>query len=85
MDLDRKLLEKVSLLDDDTLRSAIGSIAAEMGLDPRMTAPYLADLQGIRQRISGLDAEDLERVRDALGEENTRALAQRIKNEIGDR
>ena len=83
MDLDRKLLEKISLLDDDTLRGAIGGVAAGMGLDPTLTAHYLSDMKKLRKTVSSLSDEDLLRLQDALGEEKTRDLTSLIRREMG--
>ena len=82
MDLARDLLEKIRLLDDDSLRTAIGNVAAGMGLDARVTAPYLADMTKIKQTVSGLTQEDLDRIQSAIGEENTRNLMKEIRKEV---
>lgn len=82
MELDSKLLEKIQLLDDDSLRSAIAGVAAGMGLDAGMTAMYLSDMEKVKKTVAGLTSEDLERLQNAIGEENTRNLAEHIRREI---
>lgn len=82
MELDSGLLEKIQLLDDDSLRSAIAGVAAGMGLDPAMTAMYLSDMGKVKKTVSELTQEDFSRLQDAIGEENTRNLVEHIRREV---
>lgn len=82
MEMDRELLEKIRLLDDESLRRVIGNVAEGMGLDPQITAPYLADMGRIKETVAGLSQEDLNRIRGAIGEENTQNLMTQIQKEV---
>jgi len=82
MEMDRELLEKIRLLDDESLRRVIGNVAEGMGLDAKMTAPYLADMGKIKETVAGLSQEDLDRIQGAIGEENTKNLMTQIQKEV---
>ena len=84
MELDRNMLNKISLLDDESLRAAIGNVAKEMGLDSSMVAPYLRDMEKIKSTVSNLTAEDWNRIQSAIGEENTKNIVSKIQKEIGE-
>ncbi len=82
MELDRDLLEKIRLLDDDKLRLAIGNVAQSMGIDPNMAAAYLGDMQKIKDTVASLKQEDLNQIQNALGQENTEKLVEKIRSEV---
>lgn len=82
MELDRDLLEKIRLLDDDQLRSAIGNVAQSMGIDPAMAAMYLSDMGKVKETVAGLTQKDLDQVQNAIGKENTEALIEKIRTEV---
>ena len=81
MELDRNLLQEIGNMDDETLRGVIGSICSNMGLDPKMASAYLSDMGKIKKTVMGLTEEDLNRVEQALGEENTRNLVETLRRE----
>lgn len=82
MELDSKLLEKIQLLDDESLRSAIAGVAAGMGLDAGLTAMYLSDMDQVKKTVAGLTPDDLAKIQNAIGEENARNLAEHIRREV---
>lgn len=82
MELDRNLLEKIRELDDDTLRQAIGNVAGSMGIDPALAAVYLSDMGKIKDTVAGLTQEDLDRVEETLGVEETQSVIQKIRKEV---
>ncbi len=82
MELDRNLLEKINLLDDKSLRSVIENVATGMGIDPNMATPYLQDMGKIKQTVSNLSQDDLDRIQGAIGEENTKHLMEQIRREV---
>ena len=82
MELDSNLLEKIQLLDDESLRSAIAGVAASMGLDAGLTAMYLSDMGQVKKTVAGLTPDDLAKIQNAIGEENARNLAEHIRREV---
>lgn len=82
MELDRDLLEKIRLLDDESLRGAIGNVAQSMGFDPSLVAPYLGDIGRIKETVAGLTQGDFDQIQGAIGEENTRAIVENIRKEM---
>lgn len=84
MELDKELLEKIRLLDDDSLRCAIGSVAESMGIDPGLAAVYLGDMGKIKETVAGLTQSDLDQLQSAIGEENTKRLVETIRKEVKD-
>ena len=83
MDLDQELIDQITAMDDETLKKSIGSIARSMGVDPALAAMYLTDMGKIRSAVKNLNAEDLARVRESLGEETANSIIQNIRAELG--
>ena len=81
MEIDKSVLKKIGALSDDSLREAISGVAVGMGLDPKLTAMYLSDMGKIKETVMGLTDSDLKRIEKSLGEENTKALMEKIRNE----
>ena len=82
MEMDRDLLGKIHMLDDEALKNAILSVAGNMGIDPALAAGYLSDMGKIKETVAGLTQSDLDRVEEAIGKENTTRLMQEIRKEV---
>ena len=82
MELDRHLLEKICLLDDDTLAATIGSVAQSMGVNPALASMYLTDMSKVKSAVQNLTQSDLDRITDAFGEETTEKLVENIRREV---
>ncbi len=83
MDLDQELIGQIAAMDDETLRKSISSIARSMGVDPSLAAMYLQDMEKIRSAVKNLNAEDMVRVRENLGEETVDSIIENIRTELG--
>jgi hypothetical protein len=82
MDTNKELIDQIAALDDETLKNTIGSVARNMGFDPKLAAGYLSDMGKIRQAVQNLTDEDLDRVKESLGEEMMGNIIQNIRREI---
>jgi hypothetical protein len=82
MELDRHLLEQISLLDDDTLAATIKGVAQSMGMNPALTSMYLTDMSKVKSAVQNLTQSDLDRITDAFGEETTEKLVENIRREV---
>ena len=83
MELEQEIRELLATLDDDALRKTLASIAQKMGVNPSLAALYFSDLDKIRKAAANLNEEDLQKVRESLGDEKMNALAQEIRKEAG--
>ena len=82
MELDRSLLQKIKELEDDKLAAAIGNIAAQFGLDPKMTDYYLSDMKQIKETVAGLTQEKMDRISAAIGEDNCEKVMDHLRREV---
>jgi hypothetical protein len=82
MEIDRDLLQKINMLEDDTLAKLIGNVANSFGIDPALTGRYLQDMPKIKKTVSGLTDENLVQLTRALGEENVEKLVSQVRREV---
>lgn len=59
MQLDKKMLNRVLMMNDDQLGELIKSIAAEAGIDPAALGLNTQNIQGIRQALGSATEADL--------------------------
>lgn len=59
MQLDKKMLNRVLMMNDDQLGELIKSIAAEAGIDPAALGLNTQNIQGIRQALGNATEADL--------------------------
>lgn len=81
MDNERDLIRQIGLMDDDTLRAGLGKVAESMGVSPSLASMYLSDMTKIRETLSGLTPEDLQKITASLGEENMNQILDQLKGE----
>ncbi len=82
MESNKELIDQIIAFDDETLKNTLGSVARNMGIDPNLAAVYLSDMGKIRQAVQNLTDEDLNRVKESLGEETVGDIIQNIRQEI---
>ncbi len=81
MDREQDLIREIASMDDHTLREGLSRVADRMGIAPNLAALYLSDLGKIRETVSGLTAEDLEKIRQHVGEENMNQILDGLKGD----
>lgn len=81
MDREQELIRQIGTLDDDALREGLGKVAQSMGIAPNLAAMYLSDMKRIRETLSSLTPEDLQKITANLGEENMNQILGSLKGE----
>ena len=81
MEREQDLIRELAAMDDETLRQGLGRVAESMGIAPGLAARYLSDLGKIRETVLGLTPDDLQKIRDYLGEENMNQILRDIRSE----
>ena len=81
MDREQELIRQIGTLDDDALRAGLGKVAESMGIAPNLAAMYLSDMKRIRETLSSLTPEDLQKITENLGEENMNQILGSLKGE----
>lgn len=84
MNSEQDLLREIAALDDDALRDGIGRVAKSMGFDPSLAAAYLGDMGKIRETVLGLTPEDLQKIRESVGEDNMNQIITGIRQGLED-
>ena len=82
MELDRELLNQIHAMDDKALSSGIQKIAQNLGVDPMLAKMYLGDTEKVKQAVANLSQEDLNRICQAIGQDNAEKLAREIRREV---
>ena len=59
MQLDRNMLNRLLMMNDEQLRSILSGIAAEAGIDPAQLGLNPDNIQSIRAALKSADAEDI--------------------------
>jgi hypothetical protein len=83
MDFDKDLMREIAAMPDEALKNGIFKVAQNMGVDPMMASAYLSDMGRIKNAISGLTEEDLEKICQNFGEDRINDIVSNIKNELG--
>ena len=81
MDRQQELIRQIDTLDDDALRAGLGKVAQSMGIAPNLASMYLSDMKRIRETLSSLTPEDLQKITANLGEENMNQILGSLKGE----
>ena len=81
MEREQELIRELAEMDDEALRQGLGRVAESMGIAPSLAARYLSDLGKIRETVLGLTPDDLQKIRDHLGEENMNQILKSIRSE----
>lgn len=81
MDKEQDLIRQIGAMNDDALRSGLGKVAESMGIAPSLASMYLSDMTKIRETLSGLTPEDLQKITANLGEENMNQILDNLKGE----
>lgn len=81
MDREQELIRQIGTLDDDALRTGLGKVAQSMGIAPNLAAMYLSDMKRIRETLSSLTPEDLQKITANLGDENMNQILGSLKGE----
>jgi hypothetical protein len=81
MDREQELIRQIGTLDDDALRAGLGKVAQSMGIAPNLAAMYLSDMKRIRETLSSLTPEDLQKITENLGDENMNQILGSLKGE----
>lgn len=81
MDRQQELIRQIDALDDDALRAGLGKVAQSMGIAPNLASMYLSDMKRIRETLSSLTPEDLQKITANLGEENMDQILGSLKGE----
>lgn len=79
MEIDEKLLQRLKSMDDDTLRRAVGEIAALSGATESQRQRALRNIGTIRKKLTKANQNDLKKAVDSLGEENIEEAIRRLK------
>lgn len=82
MEIDPMLLKKVQEIDETRLKDSIARVADEMGVGEMKTKFYLSDMKRVKEAISSIQKEDLEKIARTLGDETWQKLMQNITNEV---
>ncbi len=62
MQLDQKMLNRLLSMSDEQLASVIGKIAAESGIDPMLLGMNPENVQSIRQALGSAGEEELKQL-----------------------
>ncbi len=81
MDKEQDLIRRIGGMDDDALRAGLGKVAESMGIAPNLASMYLSDMTKIRETLSALTPEDLQKITANLGEENMNQILDQLKGE----
>ena len=81
MDRQQELIRQIDTLDDDALRAGLGKVAQSMGIAPNLASMYLSDMKRIRETLSSLTPEDLQKITANLGDENMNQILGSLKGE----
>ncbi len=81
MDRQQELIRQIDTLDDDALRAGLGKVAQSMGIAPNLASMYLSDMKRIRETLSSLTPEDLQKIAANLGDENMNQILGSLKGE----
>ena len=81
MDRQQELIRQIDTLDDDALRAGLGKVAQSMGIAPNLASMYLSDMTRIRETLSSLTPEDLQKITANLGDENMNQILGSLKGE----
>lgn len=79
MEIDEKLVQRLKNMDDETLRQAIGEIAALSGATEVQKQRAMRNIGMIRRRLTKANQNDLKKAVDSLGEENIEEAIRRLK------
>lgn len=79
IEINRDFLEQIQKLDDDTLRSAVQSIAEAAGVSKRQAQRATADIENVKKRISNMSDAELKKAVDSAGEEKAAEIIEMIK------
>ncbi len=66
MKIDKKMIDKLLLLNDDQLWRIIKSTADKSGVDSLKTIKRPEDMSSLRERLKGFDQNDLNKAIDIL-------------------
>ncbi len=81
MDREESLKRELCAMDDQALRAGLGKVAEHMGIAPNLAAMYLSDMTKIRETLSALTPEDLQKITANLGEDNMNQILDSLKGE----
>ena len=74
MQFDRKELEKLLALDDESFKSLARSIAAAAGASPQKTEEFLQDPHALKRRLSRISTQDAQQLVNAAGKEKSQEI-----------
>ena len=78
--IDREFLDRINNLDDETLRSAVKSIAEAAGASKRQAERATANINRVKKRISGMTEDEIKKAVEAAGDEKAAEILDIIKN-----
>ncbi len=79
MQFDRKELEKLLAMDDESFVTLAKSIADAAGADPAKTQAMLGDPEMLKRRISRINSREAQQLIDAAGKEKSEMILSMLK------
>ncbi len=84
MDSEQEILQRIAHLPDGALQEGIRKVAEAMGVDPALAGAYLRDTDALRRAAQNLGPEEIEKIRQRLGEETMSQLTHSIQKSLGE-
>lgn len=81
MQIDKKALERLLSLDDETLKKTISALAASAGLGQKAVESVTADLGKVRTSLSKASDADIASAVNMLGNERTAEIMKKLKSD----
>lgn len=82
MKIDRRSIDRLASLDDESFKSLAMSIASAAGADTRKAQALLSDTALIKRRLASMTPEDAEKLISGAGEEKSEEIL-RVLRERG--
>ena len=80
MELDRRQLDRILSMDDESFALLARTIAEAAGANKMKTEMLLSNPELLKRRISGLTAEEARALIDSAGKEKSEEIMQMLKN-----
>lgn len=80
MEIDRKQLEKILSMDNESFSSLARSIASAAGANKLKTEVVLANPDMLKRRIASITSEEAQQLIDAAGKEKSEEIIKMLKD-----
>ncbi|MDD6312649.1 MAG: hypothetical protein PUB08_04165 [Firmicutes bacterium] len=84
MQLDKKDIDRLAQLDDDTLKAQLSDILSAVGVDKRKADRFLSDIPRLKAQATSLSQRDIDALCARLGnDKNGEEIIRSLKNSSG--